>query len=445
MFVFWGPELIKIYNDGYRPITGHKHPWALGRPAREVWPEIWSDIEPLVARALAGDPTYSDDLMLFMERSGFREEVYFTFSYSPVPDESGGVGGMFCACTETTARVIGERRLRTLRDLAVSPADARTIDAHLRAGGRRAGGEHGRRPVRAASTCGSRTAARASSRRPVSRAGDRRGAARRRRGRRGLADRDGRPRRGVAEFVTGLSERIGVVPAGAWPEPPPAAMVLPLADRGLGRNVGADRAAASAPAARSTPSTGAGSSCSPSQIGGLIGNARAAEDERQRAEALAELDRAKTTFFSNVSHEFRTPLTLMLGPLEEALSATGAAGGRPRSSSSVAHRNGLRLLKLVNTLLDFSRIEAGRAAGAATSRSTSARSPPSSPATFRSAIERAGLDVHRRLPAARPSRSYVDREMWEKIVLNLLSNAFKFTLDGGIAVAPAARRRRRRC
>ncbi len=128
MFVFWGPELIKIYNDAYRPITGHKHPWALGRPAREVWPEIWSDIEPLVARALAGDPTYSDDLMLFLERSGFREESYFTFSYSSVPDESGGVGGMFCACTETTARVIGERRLRTLRDLAVSPADARTVD-----------------------------------------------------------------------------------------------------------------------------------------------------------------------------------------------------------------------------------------------------------------------------------------------------------------------------
>ena len=148
MFVFWGPELIKIYNDGYRPITGHKHPWALGRPAREVWPEIWSDIEPLVARALSVDPTYSDDLMLFMERSGFREEVYFTFSYSPVPDESGGVGGMFCACTETTARVIGERRLRTLRDLAVSPADARAVDVACLRSTERAGGEHGRRPVR---------------------------------------------------------------------------------------------------------------------------------------------------------------------------------------------------------------------------------------------------------------------------------------------------------
>ena len=126
MFVFWGPQLIKIYNDGYRPILGGKHPHALGKPAREVWPEIWSDIEPLVARALNGDPTWSDDLMLFIERNGFPEESYFTFSYSPVTDESGGVGGMFCAVIETTAQVLGERRLRTLRDLAAALADTTT-------------------------------------------------------------------------------------------------------------------------------------------------------------------------------------------------------------------------------------------------------------------------------------------------------------------------------
>ena len=133
MFVFWGPELVKIYNDGYRPITGHKHPWALGRPAMEVWPEIWADIKPLVDRALGGEPTWSDDLLLFMERNGFPEEVYFTFSYSPIPDETGGIGGMFCACTETTRKVLGERRLQTLRDLAAHPAAARTtVDACLR-------------------------------------------------------------------------------------------------------------------------------------------------------------------------------------------------------------------------------------------------------------------------------------------------------------------------
>ena len=127
MFVFWGPELVKIYNDAYRPITGHKHPWALGRPAREVWPEIWADIEPLVTRAMSGDPTWSDDLLLFMQRNGFPEEVYFTFSYSPIVDEFGGIGGMFCACTETTAEVLGNRRLRTLRDLAAVPSEARSV------------------------------------------------------------------------------------------------------------------------------------------------------------------------------------------------------------------------------------------------------------------------------------------------------------------------------
>ena len=192
MFVFWGPELIKIYNDAYRPITGHKHPWALGRPAREVWPEIWSDIEPLVARALAGDPTYSDDLMLFMERSGFREEVYFTFSYSSVPDESGGVGGMFCACTETTARVIGERRLRTLRDLAVSPADARSVDVSCVRSAEVLSASTRRHPVRAdlPAAAGRR---RAPGRIDRGRRRRSRGADRRRRPRRDLA---GRPRGG---------------------------------------------------------------------------------------------------------------------------------------------------------------------------------------------------------------------------------------------------------
>ena len=119
MFTFWGPERVKIYNDGYRPILGAKHPWALGRPARQVWPEIWDTIGPMVDRVVEhGESTWSDDLRLFMHRNGYPEEVYFTFSYSPIRDESGGVGGMLCACTETTEKVLGHRRLRLLRGLA---------------------------------------------------------------------------------------------------------------------------------------------------------------------------------------------------------------------------------------------------------------------------------------------------------------------------------------
>ncbi|WP_262297065.1 PAS domain S-box protein [Microvirga sesbaniae] len=112
MFVAWGPHLAFLYNDGYRPIFGAKHPHALGLPFREVWSEIWPDIEPLVTKALAGEATFHEDLHLVMERNGYPEDTWYTFSYSPVRDETGGIGGMFCACTETT----GEVKLRaTLR------------------------------------------------------------------------------------------------------------------------------------------------------------------------------------------------------------------------------------------------------------------------------------------------------------------------------------------
>ena len=427
MFVFWGPELIKIYNDGYRPVTGHKHPWALGRPAREVWPEIWQDIEPLVARALAGDPTYSDDLMLVMERSGFREEVYFTFSYSPVPDESGGIGGMFCACTETTARVIGERRLRTLRDLAASPAEARTVDDAC---------------ARAIAVLGDNAAdvpfaliylqEDGGAARLVAATGVPAGSAA---APLELTDDDGWPVRRVTatrepELIPAAADRVGPIAAGPWPEPPRSAMVLPIVDRGLDRGVGAlvlgisARRSFDAEYRRWFELVAA-------QIGASISNARAADEERRRADALADLDRVKTAFFSNVSHEFRTPLTLMLGPIEQAL-ATDGVPGPARESLDLARRNSQRLLKLVNTLLDFSRLEAGRLQavpepvdlGAATAEIAG---------VFRSTIEAAGLRYDVDAPAL-AERIPVDREMWEKIVLNLVSNAFKFTLAGRIGV-----------
>src|SRR5262249_51828960 len=143
-----------------------------------------------------------------------------------------------------------------------------------------------------------------------------------------------------------------------------------------------------------------------------IANARAFEEERQRAEKLAELDRAKTTFFSNVSHEFRTPLTLMLGPLQEALEAADCSLSQ-RQPLEVAHRNSLRLLRLVNTLLDFSRIEAGRAE-AVFQPIDIAQATVELASVFRSAVERAGLslDLHCERPTA---PVFVDRDMWEKI------------------------------
>lgn len=165
--------------------------------------------------------------------------------------------------------------------------------------------------------------------------------------------------------------------------------------------------------------------------------ARQAQELRTLNERLKELDRAKTAFFSNVSHEFRTPLTLMLGPLEELKAelsrTTSLLDASQAQQVELVHRNGLRLLKLVNTLLDFSRIEAGRIQASYHPTALAAFTAELA-SNFRSACEKAGL----RLIVDCPPLSetvYVDPDMWEKIVLNLLSNAFKFTYDGEIEVS----------
>ncbi len=119
MWMGWGPELTFFYNDAYAEMTlGAKHPWALGQRAGEVWAEIWPDIGPRIAHVLStGEATWDEGLLLFLERNGFSEETYHTFSYSPLHGDDGDIGGMFCVVTEDTTRAIGERRLAQLRGL----------------------------------------------------------------------------------------------------------------------------------------------------------------------------------------------------------------------------------------------------------------------------------------------------------------------------------------
>ncbi len=235
-----------------------------------------------------------------------------------------------------------------------------------------------------------------------------------------------------AGLVTDLAPRWDSVSVQARPNlTPHSGLVLPLLEPGQTRPT-ALMVAGISPRLALDDAYRAFNDLLAGHVATALASAHAYEAERRRAEALAELDRAKTAFFSNVSHEFRTPLTLMLGVLEDLL---GAADLRPDQHDQLhtIHRNGLRLLKLVNTLLDFSRIEAGRAESVFVPTDLAALTRDLA-SVFRSLIEQAGVQLVVECPPL-SEPVYVDREMWEQIVLNLLSNAYKFTFAGEITVA----------
>ena len=128
MWMAWGPELTVLYNDGYaRTTLGKKHPWALGRPIREVWAEIWKEIGPRIYRVLeTGEASWDETLPLILERNDYPEESYHTFSYSPLVGPDGKNAGMLCVVIEDTARVLGERQLASLGRLAAALVDSNT-------------------------------------------------------------------------------------------------------------------------------------------------------------------------------------------------------------------------------------------------------------------------------------------------------------------------------
>ena len=432
MFVWWGPELINFYNDGYISVLGQRHPHALGCSAPQLWSDIWDTVGPqadIVIRE--GRATWNEELLLVMERNGFLEETYFTFSYSPLLGDDGGIGGVFCACIEDTQRVISQRRLRLLSALAEQASHAKSVEqAYATAAATLAAHPH---DVPFAL---------------LYRLEDD-GVTARLTGRAGVADdspagvdtvRIDDPaalwplasvlQTGCALHLDRLPADAGPLPGGAWPEPCEQAVILPLAKSGQAALAGFLIIGVS-PRLAFTDDYNAFLELLSGHIATAVANAKAYAEERRRAEALTELDRAKTAFFSNVSHEFRTPLTLMLGPLESLLQEENLTPAL-RGQLDLIHRNGRRLLRLVNTLLQFSRIEAGRVNAVYEATDLAALTAALS-SNFRSACERAGLTLHVDCPPL-TEPVYVDREMWEKIVLNLLSNAFKFTFAGAIDV-----------
>ncbi|ANB04411.1 histidine kinase [Streptomyces ambofaciens] len=430
MWMAWGPDLTFFCNAAYRRDTlGAKYPWALGRPASEVWAEIWDDIGPRIDTVMStGEATWDEGLLLFLERSGYTEESYHTFSYSPLRDDRGTVVGMLCVVSEDTERVIGERRMATLRDLGSDPSVVRTEQEWLAFANQQLTGNRRDLPFTLTYLLEADGSAH-------------------------LADATGLtgghpaapqtlPADGSGVWpVTALTHGESVLvplddapfaelPAGDWPRSPSQALVLPLLQQGGSPYgflvVGLNRYRSLDDAYRGFVELVAG------HLAAGIASARSYEAQQRRAEELAELDRAKTAFFSNISHEFRTPLTLIMGPVEELRTQLAGADAHIREELDVVHRNGLRLGKLVNSLLDFSRIEAGR---------MQARYEPTDlslvtadlASVFRSAIDKAGLGFHIDC-APLPEPVYTDRGMWEKVILNLLSNALKFTFDGSIRV-----------
>jgi PAS domain S-box-containing protein len=434
MFVWWGEELINLYNDPYKAIIGGKHPEALGQPASYVWREIWDQVGPRAESAMVkNEGTYDEALLLIMERNGYPEETYYTFSYSPVPNDQGETGGIICANTEDTQRIIGERQLALLRELAARTADARTFDqaCTLSASCLESNPydlpfamiylvDPDEQQVFLAGTC---------------RIGQNHVAVPER------IDLDADSvwpfaeviRTHQAKLISDLEVSFNSLPCGVWQRSPHQAIAVPIAPSGQTGKSGILIVGLN-PFRLFDDNYKRFIDLVAAQIAASIANAQAYEEERKRAQALAEIDRAKTVFFSNVSHEFRTPLTLMLGPLEETLiNCANLLPAKEREQLEMVQRNGLRLLKLVNSLLDFSRIEAGRVQ--ASYEPTDLGSFTAELASvFRSAVERAGMQLSVNCPSL-PAPAYVDREMWEKIVLNLLSNAFKFTMAGKISVS----------
>ncbi len=438
MLLWWTKDYISLYNDAYIPVLGAKHPWGLGLPVRECWEEIWNVLQPLIDTPFnGGESTWMEDIQLIINRKNYDEETHFVIAYSPVPDGTtpNGIGGVLATVNEITNQVISARALGTLSKISAEIVGAQSekdvyekvalalsenrkdfpfciihkIDetasmAHLYATGGIDNSGFGLTPSAIIDL-------KNQSADPLSIA---------------KAVEEGTILHSV------FDDSWKDLPKGEWEIMPkefvhiPIKTVskkLPQAILTIGLN----------PYRRFDDSYRQFVQLAAEQISTGLMNALALDEEKKRLEALAEIDRAKTTFFANVSHELRTPLTLLLSPAEEMINAEHRLSPQDiQKNHEIIYRNGRRLLKLVNSLLEFSSIEAGKidARFSPADLSGFTRDVASG---FRSVVEKAGLSFNVKCDIL-SQPVYVDREMWEKIVLNLLSNAFKFTLNGHITI-----------
>ncbi len=421
MILSWGHEFVILYNDAFIPTLGAKHPGALGGLLSYEFAEVWDEVGPMQRSVLAGgDATFHEDLPLLIERGGGLEETYFTFSYSHVPADPGP-GGVIAVLAVTTGAVVGTRRMALLNELAAQGPRADSPTAALSSclmvlGQAEADLSHGAcylpdGPDRLVMTGAFGT----------------------------LPD----------DWPTEIDLKASSPAAGAWAEGETAVDHR----RPPGATSGAAETTVSLPLHGREGSTSAMLLVVPNalrpldqdhhhfldlvgdQVSQVLTLATARADEHARVSALAEIDAAKTAFLSNVSHEFRTPLTLVLGPLEDALA--GHPGALDRAEVESMYASAHRLLRMVNALLDVARLDSGTRAEPDLEPLDLGEVTDELVAPFSVAAGRAGLEFTAEIDDEL-GRLLLDPERWESIVLNLLANAIKYTPAGSINLSLGA-------
>ncbi len=435
MMIWWGPELIQVYNKPYIPLLGNKHPLAMGQRAAECWAETWDTVGPSAHAVLTtGRTSFDNDLPLWIDRHGFLEETHWTFSMSPLRQHgTGEILGLLCATLETTADVITKRRLRSLRrlgEVSTSQGVAEAADAAME--------------VMTGEDLDIRSAALYCLDTPEG---------------------DAAPLAWSGEFETELAgdvspiralvlasaatgrpqELVDLTPlngfAQAHPQdlrdpavhvPGPPVLCLPVNSH--------DGELMAAVVLWLSPNLAFNEQFRTyvdlvaAQFHRIVRDTSAFELEQRRQRQLVDIDEAKSRLFQNISHEFRTPLTMIHGPQQSLLHRSDLnLTDDERADLRAAVRATERLQRLVDGLLEVAR-------GQADSIVTDLE-PTNVPSLteeaismFRAAAEEAGLELTLVVGDDFPPALRIDRELWTRVLLNVVSNAVKYTEDGSIRV-----------
>lgn len=452
MLLWLGPDLVQVFNDAFRPFLGVKYPAAVGQPAAQCWPDVWEEMGPLAESALQGRTTKGTEVRLLMDRrGGLLEETYWTFSYSPIRRFDCDVLGVFVATSDVTDNVLGRRRMNAVQQLGsisatrrqhpavtcrtatstlskigddfplvmtyldpistfdtsrehrlggsenvVALVDGRVVELVAVGGGMAPDDAHGW----LADGPGVKAVA------EVAHTGDMEHL-------KGLSG-DGNGRGPVVDDVplddvvvlplriAGREEPVGVLVVGVSPFHVVDDQYLEFLDVVAGR------------------------------VSTTLTDVLAFEYERQRSTALADVDAAKTHFLENISHEFRTPLTLLLAPLKDLLESS--AEPSEREIVETAYRNAARLKELVDSLLDV----AGASTGAIVvdrEATDIVELTRGCIAQFDNIVTTSDLSLNVDLDPVESRQVMIDREKWTRIVTNLVSNAVKYTHSGSVDVS----------